>query len=202
MVSDFFINWDQLRFRPEADKEMLRTILRREDIIEHRIETIGIHLAGAIRENERLRWRILMGTDWLMSELGLMGLGGYYLRMFEMLRFVTLELENKWDAWHQFSVVNPLNFLGLLETDDSGDPVEKTIHGKKVYTLKLERLEKMIETLENKAKSKDWIGLADINHKEIKNFSDESLLRLHQIKATRIYAAEEIRTGDQLLITS
>jgi hypothetical protein len=44
--------------------------------------------------------------------------------------------------------------------------------------------------------------LTGIKDKEITNSPGESLLRLNQIKATRIYAAEEIKIGDALLLTS
>jgi hypothetical protein len=55
--------------------------------------------------------RLIMGTDWYMIEKeDEEGIGDYLRKMFYMLRSVSQK--TGFDAWHQFSVVNPLRFRG------------------------------------------------------------------------------------------
>ena len=189
---------DQLTFEHLS---MLRCIFRRLDLIDDSIETIGENLKNAIQKNDLLRWRILMGSDWYLAEMGHMGLGGYFLRMFEMLKYITKGLGDNWDAWHQFAVINPLNFLGLLETGGDGKLIEDEFNSKKIYKLNIERLEKMIENLEKKSNNSDWKDLADIIKKDIDKFNLNTIPRLKQLKATRIYTAEEIKKDGNLILT-
>jgi hypothetical protein len=59
-----------------------------------------------------------MGTDWPMFEMSFAGVGEYYSRMFELLMLVTKKLDDKFDAWYQFTVINPLRFLNILSEDE------------------------------------------------------------------------------------
>ncbi len=122
-------------------------------------------LADKITDNEKLRWRILMGSDWYMAEMGKTGAGGYYKRMFELLAEVTRLLEQKgqdWDVWHQFAVVNPLLFMGLIETPAGQmkpEGIQDPKTGKYYYNLDTSRLEKAYENLLKKVHGKFSKGL-------------------------------------------
>ncbi len=67
----------------------------------------------------KLKERILVGTDWYMVIGGkIKGIGTVLTRMFSCLQHVSRMLNDAgkgYDAWHQFAVVNPLRFMGLLE---------------------------------------------------------------------------------------
>ncbi|MDR2923530.1 MAG: amidohydrolase family protein [Treponema sp.] len=97
------------------------------------------NLASKIRYKNVLQHRILFGTDWPMSEMDVKGVLRYSGAIFVMLQLVTVFLDNEWDAWHQFAVINPLRFLGLLENPD--DNID-------VYKLKIDKITKMKEAIE------------------------------------------------------
>lgn len=79
-----------------------------------KMELIAKNLAFLIDTYPKLKDRILIGSDWYMAEFGgTKGVGIYFARMFEMLGMVSKLVKSKFDAWHQFTVINPLNFLGL-----------------------------------------------------------------------------------------
>ena len=61
----------------------------------------------------------MFGTDWPMFETNEV-MDKYKGNIFFVLQLVTAMLDNEWDAWHQFSVINPLLFLGLIEKGEKG----------------------------------------------------------------------------------
>jgi len=90
-----------------------------------------------------LKDRILLGTDWYMTEMEKMtGDGPLKMNLFTFLISISNQL--KFDAWHQFTVINPMRFLGLI--DESSGKM-------KVDTA---RLEKWGETIKAKAEDGDW----------------------------------------------
>lgn len=190
----------------DDEKARVRTILRKYDVLDDGIKKLATGLANAIKQHEDLRWRLLMGSDWYMAEMGKTGVGGYYIKMFEVLAEVTRQVNQGWDAWHQFSVVNPLLFLGLIETPvGSKKPVEKidASTGKKYYEVTTKRL----ETAYGKVKGKmvnipDWKALSGIpGKKTIDDYSSLFTDNLKKLQEAVIYTAEEIKdTEDKLLI--
>ena len=99
-------------------RSRLRNILRNAGIIQDDIGTLAGEMARFLNGpyGDALKEKILMGSDWPMFERDFRGAGEYYSRMFELLKLVTKKL-NTYDVWHQFAVINPLKFLGLLKDD-------------------------------------------------------------------------------------
>ena len=89
--------------------------------ISYRIYKTADNLAKRLRNDKsgRLRERIMFGTDWPMFETNEV-MDKYKGNIFFVLQLVTAMLDNEWDAWHQFSVINPLLFLGLIEKGEKG----------------------------------------------------------------------------------
>ena len=122
-----------------VDKMKLKHILIQARIIKDDIHTVARQLADEIIKHDKLKKRILMGSDWPMFELDFAGAGTYYAKMFELLMLVTKYVKDKndgkkFDAWYQFSVINPLRFLGLIDDDNE----------KKVKKEKLERMKEAL----------------------------------------------------------
>jgi predicted TIM-barrel fold metal-dependent hydrolase len=97
-------------------------------------------LASLIEQKEILRYRIMFGTDWPLMELGVTGVPAYNSAIFVLLQLVSKKLKNRWDAWHQFAVINPLRFLGLL------NPPDNTAEE---YSLDFTKIDKMKENIES-----------------------------------------------------
>jgi hypothetical protein len=87
---------------------------------------------------------------------GLTGVGTYFKRMFGMLRIASHYLG--YDAWHQFAVINPLNFLGLISKD--GENFKMDVPKMENY---LERLANKSKIKSLKQKSKQVISTSSIN---------------------------------------
>jgi predicted TIM-barrel fold metal-dependent hydrolase len=80
----------------------------------HDRDDVAEDLVYLLEKYPDLRDRLLMGSDWYMIEKeGEEGIGDYLRKMFYMLRSVSQQ--TGFDTWHQFSVVNHLRFLGLIE---------------------------------------------------------------------------------------
>jgi hypothetical protein len=95
-------------------------------------------LVELLDDNEKLRYRIMFGTDWPMTEMEVLGVPKYNAAIFVLLQLVTRKLKNdKFDAWHQFVVINPLRFLGVLSGEDDSDE----------YTVSMDKFEKMKNAL-------------------------------------------------------
>ncbi len=190
----------------DDEKARVRTILRKYDVLDDGIKKLATGLANAIKQHEDLRWRLLMGSDWYMAEMGKTGVGGYYIKMFEVLAEVTRQVNQGWDAWHQFSVVNPMLFLGLIETPaGSKEPEEKTdaSTGKKYYEVTTERLETAYAKVKEKMKNNNWLTISSFtkNAEKQQTFFSAYTTNLETLKKAVIYTAEEIKdTEEKLLI--
>jgi hypothetical protein len=154
--------------------------------------------------DKKLKEKILMGSDWYMSELsGIKGTGPYQGRMFELLRFITKETNDEYDMWHQFAVVNTLCFLGFLQTDDSRKPKTEDFNGKKVCIWDRERVKKYLSVLEKIQADENIIRFKVINDKDVNKFKDKIELRFEQLMHSKIFDSSEIKDSEnKLLITS
>jgi hypothetical protein len=127
-----------------------------------------------------LKDRVMTGTDWyLIEKEGEKGLGDYMHRWFETLKMASREVG--FDTWHQFSVVNPLRYLGLIEEKKgSKGPFEVKI---KVLEEYGERLKERINSKKGKKKlSKKSGGLFECIDTKVDLFKnlkiiDSSLLK-------------------------
>lgn len=196
-------NYYMLKAYNEEEKALVRAVLRSIGYINDKIDVIGDYLVKAINDYPDLKERILMGSDWYMAEMSITGAGNYYTRMFELLKYITKKLDDKYDVWHQFSVVNPLNYLGFLKGDDKGTLETEKYNGKDVYIVDIERIETLLKNLNTRtdADNSNWRKFADITESEELNFTKLSERRLHQLKNCKIYTAEEIKKDDKLIIT-
>lgn len=200
---------EYIPYPSKAEEPKVRSILRSQKIIEDDVYTLAQGLAEAIKRHPKLKWRVLMGSDWYMAEMGKTGVGGYYTKIFETLALVTHLVGEGWDAWHQFAVVNPLIYLGLIETPPSSpstaaQPELKTDSksGLTYYDLKTDRIERAYEKARAKVTSTDWIQLSHfekIEEKRGKIFA-EYTTNLNKLKASRIYSSDSMKRDGELLI--
>ncbi|MBQ8680986.1 MAG: amidohydrolase family protein [Treponema sp.] len=142
-----------------------------------KIYFVAQNLKNLITANSDLQFRIMFGSDWPMFETS-EKLGSYNAAWFLMSQYLTYIMGEKWDVWHQFAVINPLKFLGLIDESKSDlDEYVYTAEGKE----KLELYRDSLEQFFNKIKSKKGhlyemikkIKTLDVN-KEF-NFKIESL---------------------------
>ena len=133
-------------------------------------ERIARELLAAMNDNKALFNKIIMGSDWYMTERSHNGTGEYYKGMFLMLQQLSREYENsQYDLWHQFSVINPLKFLGLLK--DNPTEIDDG-NGNKYYELNTDKITRYLDHLEVIYTNKDdteyakWWEYAGINEKE------------------------------------
>jgi len=73
-----------------------------------------------ITDHEGIKKKIISGTDWYMTEMDESSNYVNYSGQFKLLREVTRSLNKGWDVYHQFAVINPLRFIGLLDDNDDG----------------------------------------------------------------------------------
>lgn len=106
----------------------------------HTAKTLG----RLIRENRGLQHRVMFGTDWPMTEISVKGASRYSSAMFVLLQVLTDELGNEWDAWHQFAVINPLRFLGLLKDEPAWSTDGNTRDSHKLDLTKISAMEEAI----------------------------------------------------------
>lgn len=94
------------------------------------------------KHNNLLRYRIMFGSDYPMFEgtEGVKGVVNYQSSTFIFYQLLTHMLGNKWDAWHQFTVINPLIFLGLIRLED-----KKNEHD--YFTIQTEKFSQFKENL-------------------------------------------------------
>jgi hypothetical protein len=191
---------------PESERLLVRAIAKKCGLIQNNVSLVAKKLAETIRTNPKLRWRILMGSDWYMAELENSSVGEYYINMFDLLRTVTGELKEmgagEWDAWHQFSVVNPLIFLGLIEKPDGSDsPAEETDAGtgRKYYKLDTARLKKAYANAKSKVTDPNWAVSSKISQQS--NTDDfEETPDLEKLQNSVIYAADSMKKDGVLLV--
>ena len=159
-------------------------------------------LADLIKDNKKLRHRIMFGTDWPLSEMGALGVPEYNSAVFVLLQLVTRELDDKFDAWHQFAVINPLRFLGVLKGDDDA----------KEFTISMDKFEKM-KTAMLKLNEDIFSGKMSYEYDLSKIFNlgttDEVVAgEINRVfgsldarfKDLKIPAAHRIKSGDEFLI--
>ena len=147
------------------------------------------NLVYLLNKYDGLKDRILVGTDWLMIEMEKEnGIGEYMARMFETLKQVSKELG--YDVWHQFAVINPLRYFGLIDGKKGSEGPFAIDTGKlKEYGEGLvPHITDIEATKENIIKLTEedlYTAIYDI----ILNF-----------KKTIIYPSSDIKNQDQLLI--
>jgi len=165
-------------------------------------------LISKSRNPGRLRNRILLGTDWPMCEMDVKGIQRYNSAMFVLLQLVTVLQNNEWDAWHQFAVINPLRFLGLLK-----DPDENLDE----YWLDMSKIDKMKEGIGRYLsgfKQKEEKEINSRNKEEIDDFQsvdkatcdfkiNNQYVYLKEIAGKPLpSAARMIGTGNRLLLNN
>jgi len=151
------------------------------------IELVAKNLAFILNKYPAMKDKILVGSDWYMAELGLFttkGVGLYFKRMFELLRRVSELVDEKYDVWHQFAVINPLKFMGLwveggkidvelcekyverlgmwVGDEEFKDEFEKTLPSKKIIA---DAGKLFVQHLKNMPKIKESIDMKDENGK-------------------------------------
>jgi hypothetical protein len=204
------LTWWIRRKITNSEKNQLMDIYEVKKIIPKnaQFKNIAVNLANAIKKNSKLKEKIMMGSDWYMIEKdGLEGAGVYYGRMFELLRYITKELDDKWDVWHQFSVVNPLKFLGFLKTKNekncTGDLMTEDYKGKKVYIWNRSRIEKYLKNFKNIAGKGNVSFYKTLSSDDKDNFEKQASLRLEQLMHSKIFTSEDIKnSSDKLVMTS
>lgn len=98
-------------------------------------------------KNNLLRYRIMFGSDYPMFEGtdGVKGVADYQSSTFIFYQLLTHKLNNKWDAWHQFTVINPLIFIGLIQIDDTSEAPEYFT----IQTAKLNQFKSNLQVFNN-----------------------------------------------------
>ena len=139
-----------------------------------------------------LKDRIIMGSDWYMIEQEkFKGVGAYYRKMFFMLQEVSKKVN--YDAWHQFAVVNPLRFLGLID--------EKK-NGKGPFDIDVDKLEKYTKQFDAYWSKTKWKDGANFNgeKKQLESNIEGTLNRLRN--NSKVADADSIKKDKALLILS
>jgi hypothetical protein len=141
---------------------------------------------------DKLQKRVMLGSDWLMTEQSIKGVGPYYSRMFELLRLITVKLKEKgveYDAWYQFSVLNPMRFLGLLDDQDE---------------INMELLNRHKADMEEKLKDKEWLRkfgkIMKYEIQEIKNKISKAIMQFEKFKDFKLKKAEDIKDSNGKLV--
>ncbi len=146
--------------------DMIKTVSYGDDVYK-----TYLPFAKFINDNPKLKDKILMGTDWYMTELDMTGVAPYARDMFETLQHVSnalpkLSKKLHFDAYYQFSVINPLRFLGLL--DGSGNLDMAMIEEHKKFVL-------------GKLNDTDWQKLA------FEKKLDDNSIQIAKTKADEIF---------------
>ena len=124
----------------------IKKIKETQQNLYYRIYKTAKELIKLLKGNEALKNKIMYGTDWPMFETN-EKLDTYQGNLFAVLKLVTLQMGNKWDAWYQFAVINPLRYLNLIE--DNGNGYVFSDIGKKKLENYKQALEKMSDTVQN-----------------------------------------------------
>lgn len=135
------------------------------DIKPRNIAKIGKNIIDAMTKHSKLKDKLLAGTDWYMDEMHHKGSGEMHSLMFDLLVYMSTESGDECDYWHQFSVINPLKFLGLI-SDDKTDSDSMGDY----YILDKEKINKYIDKLsavENGDYIK-WRKQASLNDLDVK----------------------------------
>jgi predicted TIM-barrel fold metal-dependent hydrolase len=139
--------------------------------IRYDLEDMAENLSWLIKKYRDLKDRILMGSDWYMMELERdKGVGEYFTRMFRMLKLVSKEVQ--FDAWHQFAVVNPLRYMGLIEEGKGS---------KGPYKIDVERLERYVGRFGKFADTKKINKKIKFNQDDINTKQKEALEKIKML---------------------
>lgn len=115
-------------------------------IFQHTRERIAQNFVFILEKFPSLKDRLMLGSDWYMIEINREeGVGTYFSRMFKLMRLVSETVG--YDAWHQFAVINPLRFLGLID-DKKG--------GKGPFEVDVEKIKKYLGRMEGYFNDKEW----------------------------------------------
>ena len=137
--------------------------------------------------NNKLKNRLMVGSDWLMIEMAkFKNTGEYNRRMFEMLKLVSKEVG--YDAWYQFAVINPLRFLGLIDPD--ADPGGATLG-------ELDTNDKLLNYwsyVREKVDDINWRRSAEVEPHEPKTIKDKLFSIYNNFKySVRVYNSDQIK---------
>jgi predicted TIM-barrel fold metal-dependent hydrolase len=152
-------------------------------------DNVAEDLIYLLKKYPSLKDRLLMGSDWYMIEKDKeKGIGDYFRKMFYMLRGISKEVN--YDAWHQFSVVNPLRFLGLVD-DKKGSAGP--------FSIDTSKLEKLLPKFKQKMESTEWVKKTSFKgeYELVKSKFDSSINYLNKLK---ILSSEKIITNGKLTI--
>ena len=131
----------------------LRFAMLETGIVGNDINKAATRLAKLLEDDEEhnnlLRYRILFGSDYPMFEgtEGVKGIANYQASTFMFYQLLTHKLKNKWDAWHQFTVINPLKFLGLLDLKGWDESAGKT--EPEFFSIRVDKMNNFNEALKN-----------------------------------------------------
>lgn len=119
--------------------------------VEAKLEIASDNLARLLNKYPILRFRIMYGTDYPMFETSIKGVARYRNLTFMFYQLVSEKLEEKWDVWHQFCIINPLNFLGLLKDKNGTSCNEYSRFNKDsdFFTIDVEKFQKIKNGLTN-----------------------------------------------------
>ena len=200
--SEYKTNLDLNNLMDNSEEERQDAMKIRFAMLENRIVGDDINeaaenLAQLIKDYPKLQYRIMYGTDYPLFETTVHGVANYQSSTFIFYQLLTHKLGSKWDAWHQFCVINPLKFLGLINEDIEKATVKK-------FTLNIERLKEMAIRLKHLNKTltdederiSKW-GLKMID--EVKKDITDSL-KFYE-KEIFIPNSNLIRSNNQLIIT-
>jgi hypothetical protein len=192
------------------DKEQKRAALQicfimlENGIIGKDINAAASKLAELISKYPVLQYRIMYGTDYPLSENGgVKGVENYQSSTFIFYQLVTHKLGSKWDVWHQFCVINPLKFLGLLKLEGEEYKFDAT----KLIKFKENLITYNAEIKDTYIRTNRW-GLEEVNtvknvidskFNEFINTNSDSDLK-NELNGKVIPKAEEMVDEDNCLI--
>ena len=105
---------------------------------------------------------------------------------------LNLSEEVKYDAWHQFAVVNPLRYLGLIDEKKGG---------KGPFQIKTDILKRYSRNLNSLLEEKDWRKVANIDPKQMNHLNKNILNKLEFYKINKeVEDSSNMKTGEKLLI--
>lgn len=131
--------------------DVIKAIKEAQKNLCYRIYKTAKGLIELLKDDGTLKDKIMYGTDWPMFETS-EKLDTYQGNLYAVLKLVTLKLGNKWDAWYQFAVINPLRFLNLIIEDKGKGYVFSSIGKKKLENYK-QALKLMSEKVESIAEN-------------------------------------------------
>ena len=126
----------------------IRFAMLEAEIVGKDINIAATKLSELIKNKKRMRYRIMHGTDYPMFETQVHGIGTYTSSSFIFYQLLTHKLNEGWDAWHQFCVINPLRFLGLLIDENGNSCTDKAFNlDSSYFTINLIKIDKMVTNL-------------------------------------------------------